>query len=186
VQSGTFLKYGQSADSSIDVGIKPEGAGWSVSGNVHIGNSNSTAVQWNVGSQFGYKLRSGFLYKEYYVTWGPGCEAPYYKTAADHWSLSPHGAEAPQSNDYNHDLDNNCKTSSWPSDNGPNTSVLRDSSAFVHFDIGFSAFGFDAGAQSGSSQYVVEHWKFGSAKDHYLCGSDNDIARAHRIFAGFG
>ena len=79
-----------------------------------------------------------------------------------------------------------CRYSSWPSNNGPNTSVLRDSNAFVHFDVGFSAFGFDAGAQSGASTYVQSHWKFGSSANHYLCGSENDISHAHRIFAGFG
>jgi hypothetical protein len=180
--TSAYFRYGQTSDSSIDVGIKYVGGSWGVSGSVHIGNSNGAAVQWNEGTQFGYKLRSGFLYKEYYYS---GC-VNYYETKAASWSLIPDGAETPQSKDYNHNLDNNCKNSSWPSNFGPNTSFTRSTNSFVHFDIGFSAFGFDAGAQSGASTYALAHWKFGPNTNHYLCGNDNSISTAHRIYAGFG
>ncbi|HZT94817.1 MAG TPA: hypothetical protein VE985_10115 [Gaiellaceae bacterium] len=181
--TATFT-YGHTADTSADVGIELAGSGvYNVSGSVHIGNDRGTGAQevWSEGTQFGYKLESGFLYKHYYVI--TNCGSNYYKVVNSEWTASPDGKKL---GDYIHNLDNNCKNSSFPSNQQGKGQFVRNSNAFTHFSVAFSVFGFGGGARSGSSQYVISHWWFGTDQNHYLCGNDNYIPYAHRIFAGFG
>jgi len=187
VLKDTWFRYGHSADSSVDVGIEISGSGkWNVSGTVHVGNDRGTSVfaKWEEGAQFGYKLKTGFLHKEYYDTWSQSaCGSPYFQEKADSWTGTPDGTAL---GDYNHNLDNNCKNSSWPSNWGPNSSTGRDSYSFTKFGGAFSVWGFSAGAQSGSSVDVQTQYQFGPNANHYLCGNDGSIFTAHRVFAGFG
>jgi hypothetical protein len=188
--TSAYFRYGKTADTSPDVGIEIGGSGtWSVSGSYHTGNSTGSYAQYNEGDQFGYKLPSGFLYDDYHYVWNlSGCGNNYFQAQQDEWTLSPHGTiDPPPSADYNHNLDNNCKNSSYPSSFGINSSWSRSSNDFNDFSGAFSVFGFSGGAQSGASTYVVIHYSFGSGTNtHYLCGNDNYIAYAHRVFAGFG
>lgn len=188
--TSAWFRYGKTADTDADVGIEIGGSGtWSVSGSYHTGTSTGTYAQYNEGNQFGYKLRSGFLYDDYHYVWNdPVCGSNYFEAEQAEWTLSPDGTiDPPLSSDYNHNLDNNCINSSYPSSFGINGTFARSSNNFMHFGGAFDVFGFSGGAQSGASTYVQIHYSFGSqTSTHYLCGNDNYISSAHRVFAGFG
>ncbi len=179
--------YGQTADTAADVGIELAGTGqYNVSGSVHIGNAHgSTAgTGWNEGSQFGYKLKTGFLHKHYYTVEPQGCGSNYYSVKTSEWTATPDGKAL---GDYIHNLDNNCKNSSFSANFQGAGPFDRSSHAFTHFGGAFNVFGFNGGARSGASQYARAHWQFGTQQNHYLCGSDNYVTQfPHRIFAGFG
>jgi hypothetical protein len=181
----TYFAYGNTADSSLDVGID-SGSGWNVSGSVHIsnGSGHTNAETWPIGDQFGYKMRSGFLHQkwQYY-----GC-ATYYEVKTSKWTLNPDGlVPGSEPADYVHNLDNNCKNNPYYARFYPGQSWSRSSNAFTHFTLGFSVWGFEGGTQSGASTYVQIHYKWNSASSvYYLCGNDDYIANAHRVYAGYG
>jgi hypothetical protein len=187
-QNANFY-YGQTADSSVEVGLEtPAYSGaWSVSGSVHAGNSLSQFASWQVGSQWGHKLRTNMEFKRYYMDYPnnlyPYC--PQYdstKTVESRWVGSTIlGADV-------HSLDNNCGTypPSKQQRQYKGTSWGRSSYDFTWFDGAFSAFGFSARAKSGSSQYVRANWAVGTNYTYYwYCGSDDFPAYAHRVYAGW-
>jgi hypothetical protein len=46
-------------------------------------------------------------------------------------------------------------------------------------------FGASLSARSGYSEFVSSHWEFGAnEEEHLLCGNDDKIQRATRIYAG--
>jgi len=177
-----WFRYGQSADSDVEVGVGGVGSGWSVSGTAHVGNDQSAYVQWNEGAQWGYKLRSNFHYQKFYRSWIPaGCGGSnYYIVKASSWNTGM------ALGDNVHDLDNHCSTSPYTQGYLPNSDFQRVSSNATWFSGAFSAFGFSARAQSGFSSYVISHWHHGSAyPTYYHCGSDAQPNTAHRVYSGW-
>lgn len=185
VSSATHLSYGNTSDSSLDVGID-SGGGWNVSGSVHISNGSgkTNAETWPIGNQFGYKMRSGFMHQKWYYQ---GCTT-YTKATTSQWTLNPDGL-VPGSlpADYVHDLDNNCKNNPYYARFYPGQNFSRSSNAFTHFTMGFSVWGFQGGTQSGASTWVQIHYKWNNDTSvYYLCGNDDYIPNAHRVYAGYG
>jgi hypothetical protein len=178
-----WFRYGQSADSSVEVGVQmPIGGSWSVSGSVHVGNGQSSYVQWNEGAQWGYKLRTSMHYKKIYHDYTiPGCGGhPYYSSQASGWNSGQ------AFGDNVHDLDNNCRNSPYIQGYAPNGDFQTTSENATWFTGAASAFGASLRAQSGFSNYVISHWHHGTAyPTYYHCGSDAMPNQAHRIYSGW-
>ena len=186
---GTYFAYGSNADSSVDVGFQQStGAPWSVSGSVHIGN-NAGSTQASirpVGNQFGYKIRSGFMHQHLKHT---VCGETSYESTTTKWTGVPDqivpGSEPA---DYVHNLDGDCSNANknYTSKHYPGESWSRTTNQLTHFDLGFGAFGFTGGTQSGASKWVQMRWQWNSdSSTYWLCGNDNAPGYAHRIFAGY-
>ena len=194
----THFAYGGNADTNLDYGIEQTLSGpWQLTGSIHIGNTggsgSSVADKRPIGSQFGWKLRSGFLHQKWHYTY---CGSYWYQTDVAKWTEVPDALTNPPdgpgvlTSDYNHNLDNNCANAS-----AGNTSRhvagdqwSRTTNAYNHFDLGFNVFGFQGGTQSGASQWVTMTWQWSNAlpgHTYYLCGNDNDPGHAHRIYAGY-
>jgi hypothetical protein len=187
-QWGNFY-YGQTADSSIEVGIETPifSGSWSVSGSVHTGNALTQFASWQVGSQWGYKLRTNMEFKRYKLDY-PNNLYPYCPQYDSSKTVNTRWVGSTILGDNVHNLDNNCR-------NYPVTKQQRQyrgtgwgraSYDFTWFDGAFSAFGFTARAKSGSSQYVRANWTVGTNYTYYwYCGSDDYPAFAHRVYAGW-
>jgi hypothetical protein len=159
-----WFRYGQTADSDVEFGIQnPIGSAWGVSGSAHVGNGRSAYVQWNVGAQWGYKVRTGMHYKKYRHTWNdPACGNGYLTAKATDWNG---GAIL---GDNVHSLDNNCRNMSGTrSAFYRNTEFDRRTYKATWFTGAASAFGASLRAQSGFSTYVISHWNFGSNYTYY-------------------
>jgi hypothetical protein len=188
---GTYFSYGSTSDSSIDVGIEESSGGpWNVSGSVHIGNSNGStqATIQPIGSQFGYKIRSGFMHQHWHYS---GCST-YEESTTSKWTGVPYSLNSPPADslpaDYNHNLDNDCKNANafYTAVHFPGSAWSRTTNQLHHFSVAFSAFGFEGGSQSGASRWVTMRWQWDNTSPKYwLCGDDNDPGDAHRIFAGY-
>lgn len=179
--NATF-SYGKTADTQADVGVKYAGASWTVDGSAGVGGSRSSAIVFSEGPQFGHQLETGMLHKKWHTITNCGND---YDTEKDvEWTGSP---DLKAVGKYNHNLDNNCKESHYSANFQGAGSFYRDTGDFTHFGLAFSAFGFYGGARSGASTNVKAAWHFGTATNHYLCGSDDYVtASPHRIFAGYG
>jgi hypothetical protein len=178
-----WFRYGQSADSSVEVGIQnPIGGSWSVSGSVHVGNSQSSYIQFNEGAQWGYKLRTNMHFKKIYHDWTiPGCGGhPFYSSQASSWNSGS------AIGDNVHSLDNHCASSPYKLSYVPNGDFQTTTETATWFTGAASAFGASLRAQSGFSSYVISHWHHGTAYPAYWhCGSDAMPAAAHRIYSGW-
>jgi hypothetical protein len=177
-----WFRYGQNADSQIEVGIQYPGQGWSVSGSVHVGNNQGAYVQWNEGAQWGYKLRSNFHYKKYYRSWIPGAcgGSNYYYAQGTAWNTGS------ALGDDVHSLDNSCSTSPYKQSYAPNSDFQRESYNATWFTAAASAFGATLRAQSGFSTYVISHWHHGTAYSAYWhCGADGQPNVASRVYSGW-
>jgi hypothetical protein len=178
-----WFRYGQSADSSIEVGVQvPIGSSWSVSGSVHVGNSQSSYIQFNEGAQWGYKLRTNMHFKKIYHDWTiSGCGGtPFYTSQASSWNSGS------ALGDNVHDLDNNCSTSPYKQSYVPNGDFQTTSETATWFTGAASAFGASLRAQSGFSNYVISHWHHGAAYPAYWhCGSDAMPNQSHRVYSGW-
>lgn len=175
--------YGQTADSDIAVAVSYDGgATYRLSGAVHIGNSRSNAVTRNAPSLFGKLLRSSFEYrKKHYWPASSKCYMPSYQIRAYAWVAGlTDGANVRH-------FDGRCATlhGQWDTLFGPDTSWTREDNNFVTFDGAVSVMGVSLTAQSGASSYVRVTHTFGSARStHRVCGNDNYITKASRVFAG--
>lgn len=172
--------YGRSADSDIGVGFAQTGQGWHVSGSVHVGNTNSSNVGWQKGSNVGRRLQSQFKYMLYrWVSCVNPDKTVSHEINAQAWTS---GARNGQKNGA---LDNHCDNSRFKAVFGKGTHFDRTSNTAVTFNGAVSIFGASLTAQSGYSTWVQSHWNFGDrTKAHVLCGSDNYIGYSHRIYAG--
>lgn len=170
--------YGSTADSDIDIGFSTAFSGpWSMSGSRHVGNQSSGEVTWSKGENFHRKLLTSFMYAKYRKV---GCAGTYYTVEAVEWrggALAGGPADDPTAR---------CRgiepLKKVPQGRG--TAFKRESSRAVRHGVSATIFGVSLGATSGYSTHVKAHWKFGSARDHFLCGDTGPPASAMRIFAG--
>jgi hypothetical protein len=183
VRSDTGFVYGKSADTDSDVGVEVGGANWSVSGSVHIGNAGGSTVGYYPGGDVGYKVVSGFFYKEYHYVYPLGCSSNYYQTKQYSWSATPTPAGAGENV---HSLDGSCLTRpiGQVADLPKGGTFDRSSNNFIKFGGAFTVFGFTGGTQSGASSLVQVHYKAGQYNtNHYICGNGNSPLYSTRIFA---
>jgi hypothetical protein len=175
-----YFRYGESADSNIGVGFSYGDGNWSISGTAHVGNNRGASEQWNVGEEFGYKLRSEFHYKKYRTE--DGCDGiTYYEVKATSWNAGQEYGSGIHYYDH-HCLDDYYE---YRARFYPGNTFTREDSESVTFGGAASAFGASLTAQSGFSSNVISHWHFGyDYSAYWLCGNDNYIPYSHRIFAG--
>jgi len=190
--TGTFT-YGQGshADSNISVGTNLGGSGWHVSAGLfkHVTRGESAAVsETNPSEDWAHRLLSSFVYAKYgherRSDWdGRVCSTWFTLEPKEWWGGIWPGADESR---YLHQ----CLTTYRAYENhfGPNTTFarsnykLRSWAAAVSVDLGTG--GLLLYARSGASQRVGYHYRFGSARDHYLCGNDNKPAKSTRVLAG--
>ena len=186
VRADTGFVYGKTADTEADVGVSAGGANWSVSGSIHIGNSGGGAVEYYPGGDTGFKVVSGFFYKEYhhvYPSNNSTCPSDYYETKQFSWSATPTPAGAGENV---HDLDGSCTTRpiGQVADLPKGGTFDRSRNTFIKFGGAFTVFGFTGGTQSGASSFVQVHHKAGTTNtNHYICGNGNSPLYSTRIFA---
>ena len=61
-------QYGSTADSDIDTGTNPYGAaGWTVTGNHHVGHSTSASVRGATSSEYHKWVRTDFRYQRGHI-----------------------------------------------------------------------------------------------------------------------
>jgi hypothetical protein len=181
-QSATF-KYGQSADSDMGIGFSNNNANWSIKGESHIGNSRSASVtlpkSTGDNGMFGKRTKTQFKTVKYHFD---GCVGVnFWKIIGEKWT-----AGSDWGGDYNdkngHCADTLLGNSATFVSGGRFT---RSSNNFSKYVDAISVFGVSLSNQSGASTFVTEHWTFGNHFNRYwLCGSDNDVNYAHRIYAG--
>jgi hypothetical protein len=173
--------YGRTADSDIGVGISYDGKAWKQTGSFHVGSTNASSVTKSAGSRYGRLLASKFQFKKYQLI-GYCPFLPNYEITPTRWlSGLVEGA-------YVRNYDGYCGSyyKAHATEFGRNTSWTRDDKAYATFSAAVTAFGVvSLTARSGLSTNVKMTHTFGSAyAPHRLCGNDNDILRAHRVFAG--
>jgi hypothetical protein len=182
------FEYGQTADSNFDVGASTGGGAWKLSGNYHVGNGGSTKITWYVPHDFGHRLQTQFHIVKRKITYtapnnGTPCP-PDYDAFPKSWNT---GVLDGQDNSF---LDYHCRADHAPYNVWfkANSALDRTSSKSYHFGGAINLFGLiSIGVDSGYSQWVTAHWEFHSGQPyHSMCGSDDYIPTAHRIFAGWG
>jgi hypothetical protein len=177
-----WFSYGRKADTDFGVGFSRDGSQWSVTGSAHVATTNSAAVRWDVGSEFGYRLLSNFAFqKTKTVCLGFAAVPPTYKIKVKRWNG---GAVI---GDNVHYLDHKCLTtySAYKVQQGPNTTFDRTSSSAVNYSAGVTIFGIQLSAKSGYSTDVAAHWAMGGRFTAYwLCGTDGPPTIAHTVLAG--
>lgn len=181
--SETFT-YGQQADTDTDIAIGLQGGtgAWSISGSIHLGDSNTSgsSVDWTAQDNFGKRVETQFHYIKQKVHYVPdACPADYQQIKATGWNG---GA---QNGDDNSNLDHNCNNVGHVTDYVKGSGFHRYQNNMVKWSVGVVAFGIELGSQSGWSTYVDSRWHFGMVgANHYLCGSDAGVTTSHRIYAG--
>jgi hypothetical protein len=173
--------YGRFADTTFDVALKSGGSEWSISGSVHVSNSQDTSVYANAGGQANYHwaLRTQFrfvnmrLYKD--------CLGGPYRawTGSEEWyALEWTGGGMTLANTLTQPARTAANTSVW----GPNTGWSRASSTLTKWSSAVSFFGVTIGAQSGASANVRIEYAFGSRSTHYLYGDTAPPGSSKRVF----
>jgi len=177
---GSFT-YGSSSDSDIGVGYN-YGRGWSVGGTGHVGNSRSSYIRFNQGSNFHRQLLSTFRYVHWHLTLGPSCASAsrwgvrYQKVTPSSWqSGSELGAVIKGSF---------CMSAAGRRSFAPNSEFYRGSKRAYTYGAAAKAWGASLTATSGFSQFVDMNYQFGGNKKvrHYLCGRP-DILSSKIIYA---
>jgi len=173
--------YGKTADSEMGVGYSHSYGPWSVSGTVHIGNSNSRAVDISGSAPasfpeqpFGHRIITKFHYLHERSSQGGDCNV-VDRIRATEWIASILNSTDVSYRD-GYDRANyvwqNCPASSPEAcfgEYGPRAHFGRQSAKAVKYTAGVSAFGVQLSAQSGYSTMVQMDWTFGNQPDtHYL------------------
>lgn len=181
-----YFKYGQTADSSIDVGFSGDGTHWSVAGSLHIGNTQgSTGVKHNVTSDnYGHLVNTDMEYGKYRyraLCWN-GWHT-WYDVRARKWLGGVYEGTDVSA------LDHNCRNLNY-APFSPGDETWRDFGKYKRFSsavtLSFGGIGLTLGARSGLSRWVKQDWKFGTQPGlHYLCGNDGPMTTSSRVFAGW-
>ena len=177
---GSFT-YGSSSDSDIGVGYN-YGRGWSVGGSGHVGNSRSTYIRFNQGSNFHRQLRSTFQYVHWHLTLGPSCASAsrwgqrYQKVTPSSWQSGSELGPVVKGSF--------CKSAAGRRSFAPNSDFYRGSKRAYTYGAAAKAWGASLSATSGFSKFVDMNYHFGGNKKvrHYLCGRP-DILSSKIIYA---
>ncbi len=180
--TATFT-YGETADSSIEVGYSLTGdSNWTADGNVTISNSLSASVSITRNSSqwydTGYQLLSEFSYQrlEYYNV----CAgyAPYYLVDATQWDGGLKVGANVGGNDGNPN-----QYTDWFA---PGSTFTRSQNSAWRYNAAVTTpWGASLTAQSGYSQYVELHWAFASSAGYNqaLYGNNNYPTYSQIIYA---
>jgi len=177
------FSYGQTADSDIGVGVNATGNGWSLSGTVHVAQSNSATVGWggwDPNGLFGGQLQTQFQYERRHWQNAPGSTyCGVESIVAVGWNGgSSVGADV-------HQYDGHCDTAANRQSYKGGSPFDRTSSRAYRYYGAVSAFGVGLDAQSGYSSSVQMHWSFGTASNtHWMCGNDGPTTTAQIVYAG--
>lgn len=175
-QQASF-EYGKRADSDVSVAIRAAGGRWALSGEHHVGNSRTASVgKARAGSNFHGQILSAFDYGRYEhknscvigteevirpITWHAESTERFY----------PSPGCGPNSR-FLHRF-------------GPGHKFDRSTERSMVWGGAAEVFGASLSARSGYSEFVSSHWEFGTNEaEHLLCGNDDKIQRATRIYAG--
>jgi len=173
----TFV-YGRTADSDISVGMRfASGTAWSASGEHHVSNSHSSAVDAfaEPHSAEDLILRSSFDYGRFTRT----CHDVYSEQVR---GLGWNGhTMLPEP-----DIDISCTNANpdFVGRQGRNTGFTRDDKRAAGWSGAANVFGFGFAARSGYSRHVQSRWRFGQGPMHLICGNDDRPENSTRIFAG--
>ena len=182
----TFARftYGQTADSSFDVGTKAAGELWQLTTSAHVGNTQGSSVYQNAGGQtnFHWNLRSQFefvnrrLYKD--------CIGGPYHVWTETEDLSVTrwlGGGMTKSDQASYPA----RDPAFDQHYGSGAGWTRDTEDFAKYDgtVSFFLGAVKLGARSGASTKVKSRWEFGWQKNsHFLYGSGALPPVAKRIF----
>jgi hypothetical protein len=170
--------YGRKADSEFSVGVKVGDGDWEAQGSTTVQNDRGAEQTRSRRGPYARRLFSKFLFrKERVITCAPfGPESDVVR--AVRWdggwgSVKQRGTIRV------------CRTGLTPFA-GDDTFSTSNAAAVI-FRAGLHVFGAGIDVQSGFSQYVSIHFRFGGSrrKAHYLCGARGvPVTEASRIYSG--
>jgi len=173
------LRYGTSADSDVGVGVM-SGGSWDLQGTVHVGNSRSSAIGPSRGPDWSHRV----LTEMYYEKWHAWCvDGGDEQITAEQWIGGWDNGSDVSSYDHQCDATYSAYRTNFV---GPGT-WDRTSSHFVTLFGAAVPFGLiSVTAESGASTHVDLTITFtqGVNQTRVLCGNDDYISSAHRVFAG--
>jgi hypothetical protein len=173
--------YGQTADTTFDVVTKAGTGDWSVSGGVHIENTQSASVYAETAGQSNYHwaLRTQFrfvnmkLFKDCvggpYRVW-TGTQLAY----ALEWT----GNGMTLSNTLTQPARKSANSVPYGSHSG----FARTSGTLVKWSAAVTVWGASLSAQSGSSTFVKLEYAFGAKPTHYMYGDTGLPSVSKRVF----
>ncbi|MBQ1041603.1 MULTISPECIES: GDSL-type esterase/lipase family protein [unclassified Micromonospora] len=175
----TTWRYGTTAESEIEFGIKGEGTGWEVGGTSHISNSRETHEgQTDLTDRIGAYVQSQFkfVHGKIFIS---GIDSGMTYVRAEEWlGGQRYGADvtefdcddAPQSN----------YTAPYLQDGYFSTQTAKAVTFNGGVDLGPRGINIGLKASSGYSQYVRVEYKFQAAG--VVCGSDNFPQNAKIVY----
>ena len=187
--------YGRKADSYISKAFSLDGSTWVIKGTVRIanesGSSGSATITYSTeADRWAREIQSEFVYTKYRTElW---CSSPAavkvsqgYEIRATDWVGSSRlGA------DLRH-LDDRCAEDyfQYLAILGKGFEFTRDANKYGSFtnaaSVTVGGTSLSLSARSGMSKWVTARWKFGTISSrHVLCGTDDYLPEASRIFAG--
>jgi hypothetical protein len=186
--------YGRNSfsESNMTVGLSANGTDWSAGASVTISirKSSGSEVTKTVGPNVGTKLGTEFGYEEVHNF--EKCTGPKHYMGYETMVTGFNGGTPIQPGYGNHDLDGHCppvsapsqRTQPYSSNSAAHTFNERQVTFTPGVTLGFKSASVSLNVQSGWSSNVESSWKFGSANNHYICGSDGPVFKAPRVFAG--
>jgi hypothetical protein len=170
--------YGRKADSEFSVGVKLAGGDWEVQGSTTVHTDRGAEQSRSRRGPYARRLYSKFLFrKERVITCAPfGPESDVVR--AVRWDGGWGSVKQRRTIRV-------CRTGLYPFHHGDG--FQTSNAAAVTFRASVHVFGAGLDVQSGFSQYVSIHFRFGGPprRVHWLCGSHGaPITEASRIFSG--
>lgn len=159
-------EYGQTADSDIEIGIQYGGAGtWTVSGTVHLANSEGSKVGGTTHNNYDSYTRTNFNYQHMHYTNGA---CPHSNNTHRVYAMAWFAGVADDGKYPGHSCAADPNRAYYPR----GTSYTRNSSraAKIGFAVGIGPV--RLGQTSGHSVWVDMEWNDIRNNGIYLCGSD--------------
>lgn len=181
VGSTADFYYGSTADSDVGVAYSKDGAGWSLSGHVHIGNSAGAEIHIPFGRGQGTAkyMMTDFIYDKIHVTWnGVGPCHPGYRTRAASWAGGADYGKLGNHWDGRCNLRPSVDRTRWHK----GTDLDRNSSRATHYGASVSVYGATLDATSGYSTDVRFHYHFQSGE--WVCGKGKPPTRSQWVAVG--
>lgn len=183
--TATFT-YGQTADSTVEVGYSTTGtSNWTSDGTAQVSNSVNVAQTYPVTSaqwyDQGYQLKSKFTFdRTEYIGENACAGRVYYLLSAVQWDSGWELGRDESSYDGYHSYPS-ADVSQWP----PGTGVTKSTASAHTYTDAVTVFFANLSAVSGYSTYVKISWQFDSNAgfDQYLYGNDGSLSNASIIYA---